>query len=202
MSSTASSSSREEIALALVALSPLLSKRSQRRTSQQLAAQAPYEAVQRVAELVVTESGAEWVARLFRSVEDVLAEKNKEAVEFMAFSLFEDVQNFSSHGDTAASPRDFMPMLGPLSAKVWAAVDQIWATVGENLDEVRTRVPSTNEEPLTPERYQSLQNPELRRIIRSIYRRLPDGTYVSVADVLVYETIHGGGPHLRKSKGA
>jgi hypothetical protein len=76
-------------------------------------------------------------------------------------------------------------MLGPTSRKLWDALNRLWFEVAEH-------PPSHG----SPDVYRHVDHVEIRRHMQSMYRRLPDGRYVSVPTVLIWEVEHGLGPHL------
>jgi hypothetical protein len=171
-------------ALEFAKLSPLWSKRLQRREITKQAISEPYTLMVDVSHAVVENAHADWVSDVFAHCEKATTSPDPEVIECALLGLLENVQNIASHAETAADPDKFVPMLGPSSRRLWDGLNRLWFEVAEH-------PPSHG----TPDVYRHVDHVEVRKHIQAMYRRLPDGRYVSVPTVLIWEVEHGRGPH-------
>ena len=103
---------------------------------------------------------------IFAAVERLQAEGEHYVREAMIVGLLEDLQNLNLHDRT--EPEQFRPYLGPESLAAWDELYGFWHTVGvmkaAGLLESNFG-PSPGIDP------QSIQDPELKRIIEQLYRK-------------------------------
>ena len=97
----------------------------------------------------------------------------------VAWDFIEDLQLLASFPDTALRPVDVEPLLGPASGREWTTLDEQWQAVAASV--------SDKPSDMTLERYRTLSDPRVVRLIRSSYRVMPDGKMVGLADVLKWE---------------
>ena len=107
--------------------------------------------------------------------------------------LFEGLQNLASHSDVDVALDPFVALLGPASRGAWDSVVAHWNAVAEQVD---FRAP----ERMTQQKYENMDHVELRAWLQDVYRRMPDGHFVGLADVIRFEADHGGGPHVDKAR--
>jgi hypothetical protein len=126
--------------------------------------------------------------RVLKEVEDCLGDADAETSKLLSVGLIEDLGNIASHPDTAVSPQQIRDRLGPRTLEVWEIVDAFW-------QEVAPQKPVLDSEgkALTVEKYESVENLELRRQLQMMHRRTDARTLVGVADVLRYEAATGRG---------
>ena len=171
-------------ALEFAKLSPLWSKRLQRREITTQADSEPYTLMGDISYAVVESADADWVTDMFAHCEKVTASPDPEVIECALLGFLGNVQNIASHTEVAANPDNFLPMLGPTSRRLWDGLNRLWFEVAEH--------PPKHGKPGV---YRHLEHVSARKHMQQMYRRLPDGRYVSVATVLIWEVEHRRGPH-------
>lgn len=119
------------------------------------------------------------LGRVLTVVEELLT--SEENYEFV-LALLEDMQNLTSHKLEAFSrPEHVATQLGPNGRAVWATLTGFWESVAEWC---------TSEAGLTlepSEKLLSIQNEQLRTLLWTSNRTLPDGTKLGIAHALRYE---------------
>ena len=163
----------------------------ERRKLKASAKSKPYESIGQVVRRAVADPSGDWIPKLFASAESTIALGRPALTDFVALGLFEGFQNLASHVDVDLDP--FVALLGPASRGAWDSVIAHWDAVA---DEVDFAAPKR----MTLERYESMDHPELRAWLQDVYRRMPDGRFVGLADVILFEANHGGGPHVDKAR--
>lgn len=101
---------------------------------------------------------------LFLSIEAVLQNPHPELEGLLTVGLFEDMQNIASH--RSFGPEVFIRWLRPRSLANWQEVEAFWDRVAESTSSDPARRTFDAERALS-----QVQNPELRKIIESNYRR-------------------------------
>lgn len=127
-------------------------------------------------------SASEW-SDLMVFVESLL--QRREAVEppwdEFAQSFIEDLLNAVSHGDLPLSREQVDSSLFPWSMEAAQYFDRVWVSMpddeGPNLMDVT--------------KYDSISNPELRWMMRCMFRRTPNGRYVGTGDIVRREAQTG-----------
>lgn len=158
----------------------------QRRKLKANARGEPYAVIKEVVRLIAAEPSAPRVADVLSRAEAALALDRQALSEFVAIGLFEGLQNVASHPDVDLDLDEIVAGLGPSSLVHWAAVIALWNDVAAQVDfAAPTR--------MTAEQYAAVDDAELRAVLQGIYRRMPDGRYVGLADVLPYMMEHFGG---------
>ena len=165
----------------------------QRRKLKSSAKAKPYESIAQVVRRAVADPSADWIPALFASAESTIALGRPALTEFVAVGLFEGCQNLASHSDVDVDLDPFVALLGPASRGVWDSVIAHWNAVAAEVDFAAPKR-------MTAESYESMDHPELRAWLQDVYRRMPDGCFVGLADVIIFETNHGGGPHVDKAR--
>lgn len=116
---------------------------------------------------------------LFGTVEEVLEQGDRDAVDLVRLGLFESLQNICSHDDVEVDPGSLALLLGPRGSATWREIDELW-------DAASAR--ATTEGPrVTEADYLGVDDPNLRVYLRTTRRRRADGVLLSGADVLRYE---------------
>ncbi|MEU9133616.1 hypothetical protein AB0D08_36940 [Kitasatospora sp. NPDC048540] len=122
------------------------------------------------------------LGRMLGAVEELLAD---EADREFAVTALECVQNLVSHGlPDVASARDAEAALGPRGAACWRALADFWtAAAAWNADSGR--------EPKAAAELLTVENPQLRLLLWTSNRSLPDGRRIGLADILRFEQTTG-----------
>ncbi len=115
------------------------------------------------------------LASTMREAEKILARGDPSEARVVD-SFLEDVQLFVSYPDTALDPGDVLAVLPAACREHWDKIDAQWRAVGAT-----TLGPDPS---MTIERYRAIDGPELRRFTRGLYRIMPDGRFVGLADIL------------------
>jgi hypothetical protein len=165
----------------------------QRRKLKSMARSKPYTAIGRVVRQGIADPSADWLPDLFAAAEAALALDREALTEFVAVGLFEGFQNVASHSDVDIAMDPFAALLGAASLGVWASVVAHWNEVAEQVD-------FDAPDRFTQARYENIDHVELRAWVQDVYRRMPDGHFVGLADVIRFEANHGGGPHVDKAR--
>lgn len=104
----------------------------------------------------------------FALLERCFAEGDEQAKELAAIGIIEDIQNIASH--RSFGPWVFYEWLGPESRAAWDELSESWQRVSEakaaGLLEPRPDQPSA-----PPPDPSQIEDPALRRMIESLYRR-------------------------------
>lgn len=124
--------------------------------------------------------------RVLREAENCLSEGDSAVQELICVGFVEDLGNISSHADVPVSPPQVRGRLTPLLGAAWDQVDAFWIDVAPHK-------PALDPEgkALKIEQYESVKDPQLRRLLQQMHRRMPDGTLVGLAEVLRYEARSG-----------
>jgi hypothetical protein len=115
------------------------------------------------------------LASTMREAEKILARGDPSEARVVD-SFLEDVQLFVSYPDTALDANDVLAVLPAGCRARWDKIDAQWRAVGET-----TLGPDPS---MTIERYRAIEQPRLRRLTRGLYRVMPHGRFVGVADIL------------------
>ncbi len=177
------------VAWSLVELCPAGRAGRKRRALETQVKRAPYEGMELLARQMVGDPASAWVDEVLRVAEEVLATRDQPAAELVTFGLLEDLGNIASHGDGPTNADVPLPRLPPLCSAAWKRVDDLWSAAA-------TQAGAAS---MTREKYDSVSSPELRAAIQRMFRRLDDGRYVGLADVIRHESARGGGPHVEKT---
>lgn len=128
------------------------------------------------------ESSSQW-SDLMILVEALL--QKREALEppwdQLARSFIEDLLNAVSHGDLQLTREAVDGYLYPQSTEVAQYFDRVWAS----------KPGDEGQKVMDVTKYESLTNPELRWIIRCMFRRTYSGAYVGTADIVRREAVTG-----------
>jgi hypothetical protein len=111
----------------------------------------------------------------------MVSHRNPTIGDFVGYHLIEYVQHASSHTDSPVTPATIREMVGPLTKLVWDQVDAFWTLVASEV---------TGSQPIDDTKYATFTNDALRSLIRTSYRRLPDGRWVGVANAAEFELRH------------
>lgn len=122
---------------------------------------------------------------LLAGLEELLADPSQPGWEAAQLVVLEELANRTSHADSPVPGETVAAALAPRSAEAWAGLLRIWQEAADHRDR-HGREPS-----LIEEQYLATKNRTLKRDLASINRRLPDGRYVALADVLRYEEESG-----------
>ena len=142
------------------------------------------ERCQVVVDFVMDEQGAGRPAalrQLAAVLEELLGDPTAPGWEVAQLVVLEELANRSSHPDSPIPADVISAALGPRSGEAWEGLLRIWEAAADHRDRAG-REPS-----LTQDQYLRTKNRPLRRHLASINRRLPDGRYVALADVLKHE---------------
>lgn len=103
----------------------------------------------------------------------------------LVITLLECMQNLSSHRlDEHLRPAEIEALLGPRARVCWAAIDEFWTAVAGWRDQPDPSTKSSTD-------ILFIQNEQLRILLWTTNRSLPDHTRVGLADTVRYE--HAGG---------
>lgn len=118
------------------------------------------------------------------AAEDLLSEETN--YDFV-IAFLEDVQNLVSHPiDALCSAGEITARLGPRCAVCWSTLADFWASVAAWCSHVGMALESS-------EKILSVQIDELRRLLWTANRTLPDGSMLGLAEAVLYEKA-GGAP--------
>jgi hypothetical protein len=131
-----------------------------------------------------TQRGNDRLEAVLAAAEELLSE---EANYDFVVAFLEDVQNLVSHRiQTLCSAEAITARLGPRCVVCWSALADFWASVaawcpaaGIALDSSQNTV--------------SVQNDQLRQLVWTASRTLPDGSMLGLAEAVLYEKA-GGAP--------
>jgi len=113
---------------------------------------------------------------------EVLVDKGAEPPwENFAGSFIEDLLNAVSHGDTSITRDQVNEGLGPSSTRLADYLDRVWISMP---DDEAANV-------MDPTTYASMSSPDLRWMVRCMFRRTPDGAFVGLSDILRREAETG-----------
>jgi hypothetical protein len=110
-------------------------------------------------------------SHFFETIEDTLQNADPELQNLIAVGLFEDIQNVSSHRDFGAAP--FRRWLGPRSGALWDQIDEgsrqlaAWSAKNKPKWWQFWRRRAFDAKPAL----ERVENPELRKILESNYRK-------------------------------
>lgn len=102
---------------------------------------------------------------LFASVETLLHKPDPELENLITVGLLEDIQNVASHRDFGAAP--FLQWLGPRSLVVWNEINTYMKRVSDWAAKQEPRREAFDVEKALSQ----VENPQLRKIIESMYRK-------------------------------
>jgi hypothetical protein len=114
------------------------------------------------------------LARVLAAAEQLLAEPDPATVKTVGL-FFEDLQNACSLG--LGDLPSVEKLLTPNCLMVWEAAAAYWQRVADDTPDRTKEAPDLD----------SIQNETLRWMLISSYRKLPDGSYVKLTDVLRWE---------------
>jgi hypothetical protein len=98
-----------------------------------------------------------------------------------AWSFVEDLLNAVSHGDVPISRQQVDEGLAPKSRGLANHLDRVWVSMpGDEGPNVMDQT-----------KFDSISSPELRWMVRCMFRRTPGGTYVGTADIVRREAQTG-----------
>ena len=103
--------------------------------------------------------------QLFASVEALLHNPSPELENLITVGLLEDIQNVASHRDFGAAP--FLQWLGPRSLVVWNEINAYMKRVSDWAAKQEPRREGFDAEKALSQ----VENPQLRKIIESMYRK-------------------------------
>jgi hypothetical protein len=128
--------------------------------------------------------GSAAIAPTLAAAEELLAE---ESAYELVMAFLEDVQNLLSHRLPMFLPEEqIVELLGARSAVCWRTLGEFWAAVAAWC--VDSRLPlKTSQEIL------SVENEQLRVLLWTGNRTLPDGSKLGLAEAVRYEKAGGGG---------
>lgn len=128
--------------------------------------------------LIVTRDVSE-LPSVFTTIDHLLEEGDADTYDLVAMGLLEPLQNACSHTTGRTTVAQVRLLLGPAAANAWDESETLWASAGSHLyDGPR----------VTTDQLDDLDDPNLRLYFRLGRRRMDDGTLVSAADVLRYES--------------
>jgi hypothetical protein len=129
---------------------------------------------------LVADHDVEELPGVFAALDRALTEGDADAVELATLGVIEPLANICSHADVGASSAQVVELLGDAAVQAWADNDELWREARRwRADGART---------MSDADYAGIDNVHLRRYVQGNYRRMPDGTRVSVPDVLRYQT--------------
>jgi hypothetical protein len=132
----------------------------------------------------VTHRGNDRLEAVLAAAEELLSE---EANYDFVVAFLEDVQNLVSHRiKTLCSAGEITARLGPQCAACWSALADFWASVAEWCSQAGIALKSS-------EKIVSVQNDQLRQLVWTASRTLPDGSMLGLAEAVLYEKA-GGAP--------
>jgi uncharacterized protein YwqG len=92
----------------------------------------------------------------------------------------EDLLNAVSHRDLSITRETLNHELGPASKELADYLDRVWVVL-----------PDDTPSEMNQETFDSIESPDLRWIVRCMFRRTPEGEYVGVADIVQREAKTG-----------
>jgi hypothetical protein len=116
------------------------------------------------------------LSAVFLVAEEFLSRGEDEEARSVAHSLLEDVQLLASYPDTKVDAGQAASALPPRCKVLWDAIDRQWLAVWSSVGE--------RPAPVTLEGYLRISSPEVRRLVRTSCRVMPDGRFIDIADVL------------------
>ena len=132
----------------------------------------------------VTQRGNGHIGAVLSVAEELLAE---EANYGFVVAFLEDAQNLVSHRITTLwSAGEITARLGPRCAGGWSTLADFWASVAAWCDRAGVALESS-------EKIVAIQNEELRALLWTGNRSLPDGLMLGLAEAVLYEKA-GGAP--------
>jgi hypothetical protein len=118
------------------------------------------------------------------AAEELLSE---EANYDFVVAFLEDVQNLVSHRIQTLRPaEDITARLGPRCAACWSALADFWASAADWCAGAGIALE-------TSEKIVAVQNDQLRQLVWTASRTLPDGSMLGIAEAVLYEKA-GGAP--------
>ena len=133
----------------------------------------------------VSQRGNGRLLGVLSAAEELLAE---EANYDFVVAFLEDVQNLVSHRiETLCSAGEITAQLGPRCAAGWSTLTDFWASVAAWC--YREGIALEPSEKIVP-----IQNEELRALLWTAHRTVPDGSMLGLAEAVLYEK--AGGPPL------
>jgi hypothetical protein len=132
----------------------------------------------------VTQQGSARAGAVLAAAEELLSD---EANYDFVVAFLEDVQNLVSHGiETLCPAAEITARLGPRCAVCWSTVADFWASVAGWCSQAGIALESSK-------KIVSVQSDELRALLWTGNRTLPDGSELGLAQAVLYEKA-GGAP--------
>ena len=132
----------------------------------------------------VTQQGSGRVGAVLAAAEEFLTD---EANYGFVVAFLEDVQNLVSHRiETLCSAGEITMQFGPRCAVCWSTLADFWASVATWCSQAGIALESS-------EKIVSVQNDELRALLWTANRTLPDGSKLGLAEAVLFEKA-GGAP--------
>ena len=130
----------------------------------------------------MTQRGNGHIGVILSAAEKVLAE---EANYGFVVAFLEDVQSLVSHRiETLCSEGEITARLGPRCAVCWSTLADFWASVAAWCSQAGIPLESS-------EKIVIVQNEELRTLLWTANRTLPDGSMLGLAEAVLYEKAGG-----------
>jgi hypothetical protein len=104
----------------------------------------------------------------FAVLERCLLEGDEKAKELATVGIIEDIQNIASH--RPFGPSVFYEWLGPESQAAWNELCEFWRKVAE-AKAAGLPEPRSDQPPAPPPDPSQIEDPVLRRMVESLYRR-------------------------------
>lgn len=117
------------------------------------------------------------LVRVLAAAEDLLADPDTVTVKTVGL-FFEDLQNACSLG--LGDLPSVEKLLTPNCVMVWEAAAAYWQRVADETPDRTKEAPDLD----------SIQNETLRWMLISSYRKMPDGSFVHLADVVRWEQVN------------
>lgn len=129
-----------------------------------------------------------------------LSAGDDDAIQLVTIGLFEDLGNLISHDADGPSSDLVRDLLDPLGIVAWDNVDRLWNSVADSIPEIDAFLERTgrHSKRLTETQVLQVKNAELRQFVELTHRRVEGRGLVGLPDVVIFEGMHGGGPHLGK----
>jgi hypothetical protein len=132
----------------------------------------------------VTHRGSSRLDAVLSTAEQLLLQ---EANYAFVVAFLEDVQNLVSHRvETLRSAREITPLLGPRCTVCWTTLADFWASVAGWCGQAGVALEPS-------QKILSVQNDQLRQLLWTASRTLPDGSVLDLATAVLYEKA-GGSP--------
>jgi hypothetical protein len=113
---------------------------------------------------------------------EVLLDKGAEPPwDHFAWSFVEDLLNAVSHGDLPVTREQVNEALGPASRTLADYLDRVWVSLPDD------EAPNVMDQ----SKFDSIGNPDLRWMIRCMFRRTSAGAYIGIADIVRREAKTG-----------